>query len=298
MSPIRFFITALVVVAIGVPAYADDPLAKITPFKDSSRIVSIGGSLTEIVYALGEESHLVARDTTGNYPPAALKLPDVGYMRALSPEGVLSVNPTGILAIAGSGPADALSLIGKSGIPYDEIPESFSHQGILDKVLAVGRALGADDKAKALAAKLDADLTAAEGLTKGLAEANRKRVLFVLSLSGGKILASGSGTAADGIIGLAGGVNAVTGYAGYKAIGSEAVIAARPDVILLMDNAGDRSATTAQLLVDPAIALTPAGKNKAVIVMDGEYLLGFGPRTPAAVRDLAEKIYGDQLANK
>jgi iron complex transport system substrate-binding protein len=79
-------------------------------FADPSRIASIGGSLTEIVYALGQQEHLVARDSTSLYPQEALKLPDVGYMRQLSPEGVLSVNPSGILALQGSGPKEAVEV--------------------------------------------------------------------------------------------------------------------------------------------------------------------------------------------
>src|SRR6478752_3765983 len=61
---------------------------------DTSRLVSVGGDVTEIIYALGEENRLIARDSTSIYPEAASKLPDVGYMRALSPEGVLAVKPT------------------------------------------------------------------------------------------------------------------------------------------------------------------------------------------------------------
>jgi iron complex transport system substrate-binding protein len=291
----RLFLAGLAMALFGLPALAAEP-ASIAPFKDSSRIVAIGGSLTEIVFALGEEGKLVARDTTGNYPPAALKLPDIGYMRALSPEGVLSVAPTGILAIEGSGPPDVLSLIEKSGVPFEQVPESFSGQGIIDKVLAVGHALGADDKAGGLAGKLKGELAEIGRLTSDLP--SRKRVLFVLSLSGGKIMAAGTDTAANAVIGLAGAVNATAGYAGYKALTDEAVIAANPDAVLVMDNAGDGSATASQLLANPAIALTPAGRNKAVIAMDGEYLLGFGPRTPAALRDLVGKLYGDRLAGK
>ena len=93
-------------------------------FADTSRIAAIGGSITEIVYALGEEKQLVARDSTSLYPEAALALPDVGYMRALSPEGVLSVNPTGILALQGSGPKEAVDVLKKASVPFIEVPET------------------------------------------------------------------------------------------------------------------------------------------------------------------------------
>ncbi|TIV57979.1 MAG: hemin ABC transporter substrate-binding protein, partial [Mesorhizobium sp.] len=92
------------------------------------------------------------RDSTSNFPQAALELPDVGYMRALSPEGVLSVNPTGILALHGSGPKEAVDVLKESSVPFIEVPEHYSHEGILEKIRAVGKALGVDAKAETLAA--------------------------------------------------------------------------------------------------------------------------------------------------
>src|SRR5690606_5491168 len=124
------------------------------------------------------------------------------YMRALAPEGVLSVRPTALLVIDGSGPPEALDILAHAGVAYQSVPESYSHEGILVKVRAVGQALDIADKAEALATELDASLTAVEARTANLTE--RKKVLFILSNDGGKVQASGSGTAASGILDLAG----------------------------------------------------------------------------------------------
>lgn len=263
-------------------------------FADPSRIVAIGGSITEIIYALGEEKRLVARDSTSTYPEAALKLPDIGYMRALSPEGVLSVSPSGILALEGSGPVEAVEVLKKASISFITVPDTFDHQGILEKIRIVGGSLGAPEAAGRLAASVDAELAAAEKLTAGLKE--RKRVLFLLSMQGGKLLAAGSDTAAAGIIGMAGGLNAVEGFSGYKQLSDEAALAAQPDLILMMDR-GDDKAAAQDLFSHPGLAGTPAAKTKSLVVMDGGYLLGFGPRTAGAVRDLAAALYGDQALN-
>ncbi|TGQ54191.1 hemin ABC transporter substrate-binding protein [Mesorhizobium sp. M1C.F.Ca.ET.193.01.1.1] len=274
-----------------LPAKAND--SKVV-FSDTSRIASIGGSITEIVYALGEEGHLVARDSTSYFPQAALRLPDVGYMRALSPEGVLSVNPTGILALHGSGPKEALDVLKKSSVPFIEVPEHYSREGILEKIHVVGKALGVDAKAEKLAAEMDAKLKSAEKQTASIKE--RKRILFVLSTQGGKILAAGSDTAGDGIIKLAGAVNAVEGFSGYKQMSDEAIVTARPDVILTMKNAGPPISED-ELFANPSIASTPGGAARKVISMDGGYLLGFGPRTAEAIRDLAVSLYGNQVTD-
>lgn len=93
------------------------------------RIVSIGGSVTEIVAALGEGHRLFGRDTTSNHPPHVLDLPDVGYIRQLSPEGVLSVNPHLILAEEGAGPPTALDALRASSVRIVEIPMGFDAPG-------------------------------------------------------------------------------------------------------------------------------------------------------------------------
>ena len=262
---------------------------------DASRIVAIGGSVTEIIYALGEEERLIARDTTSVFPEAALELPDVGYIRQLSPEGVISVDPSLIIALEGSGPPEAVEVLEKASIPMVTVPDRYDREGILEKIRIVGDVLDVEDKTAALAAETDADLKAAEQATADIVE--RKMVLFVLSLQGGRILASGTNSAADGIISMAGGVNAVTEYEGYKQLTDEAVIEAAPDVILAMDRGGDHETQANDLLAHPAIAATPAAKTGSVVRMDGAYLLGFGPRTAAAVRDLSAALYGDALAD-
>nr|WP_235987918.1 ABC transporter substrate-binding protein [Roseibium aggregatum] len=261
------------------PVYSSDRLPE-----NADRIVAIGGSLTEIVYALGEQDRLVARDSTGSYPEQALALPDVGYMRALSPEGVLSVKPDGILAIEGSGPPEAVSVLASAGVPFVTVPEGYSGEAIRQKIRAVGAALGVDGKAEALSEKVAANLD------KAVADAHKlnrtTRVLFVLSYAGGRILASGTGTAADAIIAMAGAKNAVGTFPGYKQLNEEAITAAAPDVILMMERHGDENAAS-DILGNAAIAQTPAGRNKRLIRMNGLYLLGFGPRTASAVRELS-----------
>lgn len=59
----------------------------------AERVISLGGDVTEIVYALNAGQQLVAKDSTSTWPAAAQKLPDVGYLRQLNAEGILSLRP-------------------------------------------------------------------------------------------------------------------------------------------------------------------------------------------------------------
>jgi iron complex transport system substrate-binding protein len=269
------------------PAFAEDakPL-------DTSRLVTIGGAVTEIAFDLGFGDTIIARDTTSMFPGQVMKLPDVGYMRQLSPEGVLSVSPSAILMIEGSGPKAAIDVLTKAAVPVVTIPEGYDRDAIVAKIKAVGKALNAEAKADELAAKVSADVDAAVAVSGTIPEAKRKRVLFVLSLTNGKIMAAGDNTAANGILKLAGAINVASGFHGYKPLNDEAIIDAKPDVILMMMQGGPSSASDADILANPAIALTPAGKNKALVRMNSLTLLGFGPRTAEAIRDLSKTLYG------
>ncbi|MFK0273942.1 hemin ABC transporter substrate-binding protein [Ensifer sp. NPDC090286] len=279
-------------VAPDAPAFIRAAMAEDAQKVDVSRVVSVGGAVTEIIYALGEEGRLVGRDSTSTYPEAAKTLPDVGYMRQLAPEGIIAVNPSAIVAVEGSGPPEALAVLKEANIAFTSVPETFDKAGIPAKIRAVGAFLGVEDKAETLAKSVEADLDAAVAEGSARADSERKRVLFILSTQGGKVMASGQGTAANGIIELAGAVNAVGTFPGYKALTDEAIVEAKPDVILMMDRGGEHSAKAEELFAMPALSLTPAAKNKALVRMDGLHLLGFGPRTASAVRELNAAIYG------
>ncbi|MBH89303.1 MAG: hemin ABC transporter substrate-binding protein [Magnetovibrio sp.] len=257
---------------------------------DPRRVVSIGGSVTEIVYALGQQERLVARDSTSTFPVEAAELPDVGYMRALSAEGVLSVGPELIIAEEGSGPKETIDLLKEASIPFITIPDIYSREGIIAKIVAVGEALGAQTRAKGLIDKLNTELIAAEKKSNSY-NGVRKKVLFILSTRGGKILASGLNTAADSIIKMAGGINAISKFNGYKPLSDESITVAAPDVIMMMDRGGNHVIENEKLFAKPAISTTPAAKTNSVIWMNGLYLLGFGPRTASAVSDLHTALY-------
>ncbi|MEO9460742.1 MAG: ABC transporter substrate-binding protein [Lentilitoribacter sp.] len=258
---------------------------------DNKNIVSIGGSVTEIIFALGEEERLVARDTTSLYPQQALELPDVGYIRRLAPEGVLSVNPDMIITLEGAGPPEAVEVIKSSNVPFFEIEEKYSRDGVISKIQAVGRALGIEDKAQVLADKVAADFDKTEAIIGSVG--TKKKVLFVLSNNGGNILAAGANTSAEGMIIMAGADNALVSMQGYKPATDEAIFEAAPDVIVMMNRHGSDESATNEILNHPAIIGTPAGQSKSLITMDGLYLLGYGPRTGQAVLELSQKIYGE-----
>ena len=154
----RSAVVACCCIAIGGAALAagitvHDARDRDVTIENPSRIVSIGGAITEILYALGLEDRLAGVDTTSLFPPAALRdKPNVGYMRQLSAEGVLGLNPSLVLAMQGSGPKETMDVLEAAKVPLVLVPETFSEQGLLDKIKLVGHAMGADARAACLTA--------------------------------------------------------------------------------------------------------------------------------------------------
>jgi heme transport system substrate-binding protein len=283
-------LSALFAIAVGfsLAAAADKPAA------DTSRIVSIGGDVTEILYALKADPKIVAVDTTSTYPASALKeKKSVGYMRALSTEGVLSTDPTLIIAGADAGPAEVVSALKASSVPYVQVPFEPSLEGVTRKIEVVGEAIGAQAEAEKLTKSVTAQFEA-------LAERRGKiekpvRALFVLAVQAGRAVAAGKGTAANAVIELAGAVNVAADMHGFKQITDEAVIDRAPDVVITMA-AGAPGHDPGAILKLPAFKSTPAGQNERLIVMDGNYLLNFGPRAGQASAELLEALYPETAA--
>jgi len=270
---------ALGFVAAALPARA----------QTTQRVISVGSALTEIIYALGAEKMLVGVDTTSLYPAAARSLPQVGYMRALSAEGVLSLRPSLVIATTAAGPSTTLDQLKATGIEVLILPDHFDYESVVAKIELVGKLTGKTAKAQAMIAQGRADM--ANLAAKLAAVPARPRVLFLLSMGGGAPQAAGAGTAADGIIKLAGGTNAVEGYSGYRSLTPEAVIASRADFVLVTRQTVEAMGSIEKILAQPALSQTPAGKAGRVLQFDTLLLLGFGPRTPEAATQLAVALH-------
>ena len=267
-----------------------DATGRTVMIRDSKRVVSVGGAVTEIVYALGLSDRIIAVDSTSRYPEEVTSKPNVGYMRQLAAEPILALEPSLVLAVRDSGPPSVLDQLREAGLPVVLIPDDPSTRGVLEKIARVAAALDEQEKGQALKTRLETEFNALAASVARLPV--RPRVLFLLSVGGGGApLAAGRKTSAAGIIELAGGVNAVDAFEGYKPLSSEAAVAAAPDVILVTNRSLGLLGGEAALLSIPEITLTPAGQSRRVVAMDGLLLLGFGPRTGSAIEQFAKRLH-------
>ncbi|AKR44089.1 hemin ABC transporter substrate-binding protein [Methylophilus sp. TWE2] len=259
--------------------------------KMTRRIVSVGGGLTEIIYALGAEKELVGVDTTSLYPEAATKLPSVGYARALSSEGILALSPTLVLATEDAGPPAVLRQVGTAGVPVSILSANDKFEGVIERIQHVGRLIERSAQASQLESQLRQDWQRA--LAPILArKTSAPRVLFILSHSPAQIMVGGRKTSADAMIAYAGARNAVDGFDGFKPLTPEAVIAAQPDIVLFTEQGMGVVGGVDGALKLPGLAQTPAGQKRRMVALEAMFMLGFGPRLPQALSAL------DQLLTK
>ncbi|WP_245643504.1 heme/hemin ABC transporter substrate-binding protein [Roseateles chitosanitabidus] len=256
------------------------------------RVISVGGALTELIYELGAQGELVGVDSTSLYPVAATRLPNVGYARTLAAEGLLSLAPTMIVATEEAGPPAVLRQLETAKVPLHVLRAENRFEGVIERTRTLGELLGRQTQAAALVQRLQTEWAASRQLVTQVAAGHRApRVIFILSNAANQARIAGGGTGADAMIGYAGGVNALGDAQGYKMLAPESAIAAAPDVILATSQGVEASGGIDGLLKLPGLAQTPAGQQRRVVVMETMTLLGFGPRTPLALKTLAQGLH-------
>mgnify|MGYP000594899872 CR=1 FL=1 len=265
------------------------PLAPTASAQGAERVVAIGGAVTEIVYELGRGDWLVAADSTSTHPAAADELPDVGYMRQLSAEPILSLDPDLVVAVADAGPPVVFDKLRSAGVTITRVPDATTPEGVIDKVTTVARALDVPERGQSLARRLE---TRFESLGRVIRTVeDRPDALVLIAAGAGNIMAAGRETSAAGILELAGARQAIDGYTGYRPLSAEAVVAAEPDWIVLTQSALSSLGGRDGVRSHPALGATPAARAGNIAPLDGLLLLGFGPRTPAAASRLASRLH-------
>ncbi|MEM1125019.1 MAG: hemin ABC transporter substrate-binding protein [Bacteroidota bacterium] len=255
---------------------------------DTSRIITLGGSITEIVYALGLGDQIVATDLSSTFPPAIMEKPRLGYFRRASAEGILSQEPSLIISTEGLGPPPVLEQLRTAGVPLLILEEATSVEAAADRIRTVAQVLEREELGEGLVQDMERDVAAARELQD---DTQRPGVLFIYARGVGAVSVAGTDTGAESMIELAGGSNVVTAYEGYRPITAEAVVTAAPDVILIPARGLESIGGVDGLLEQPGIALTPAGQNRRVVAVDDALLLSFGPRLGTGVLDMTRALY-------
>ncbi|WP_371828433.1 MULTISPECIES: heme/hemin ABC transporter substrate-binding protein [Nocardiaceae] len=261
---------------------------------DNSRIVAADqyGTLAETVFALGLGDNLVGRDTSAAFP-AAENVPDVTPTgHSLSAEGILALSPTVVLTDTSIGPRAVQDQIRAAGIPVVYFDPTRTLAGVATQIEAVAAALGVPDAGAALAERTNTEISAAADATP---ESTEPPKIAFLYMRGPAIkMLAGPGSGADALIEALGARDAgvESGLTEqFVPVTSEALIAAAPDVILMMTKGLESIGGIEGLEQIPGIAQTPAGRERRVVDMDDGTILSFGPNTGKVLGALSKAVY-------
>ncbi|MBN9605502.1 MAG: ABC transporter substrate-binding protein [Actinomycetales bacterium] len=265
---------------------------------DASRLLAldISGSLAATVWGLGLGDLLVGRDMSTTFAQAA-DLPVVtSGAHAIDAESVLALRPTLLLTDGTIGPRDVVEQLRASGVTVVFLPAEPSLAGASDLARVVGEALGVPESGARLAERIDQQVAAIRAQIDALAPpVDRPRIVFLyLRGDAGVYYLFGEGSGADDLIRALHGVDvaAELDWQGERPMTDEALVAAAPDVILVMtDGLASVGGIDGLLAAKPAVALTPAGERRRIIDMADGVVLGFGPRSPEVLEALARALY-------
>lgn len=253
------------------------------------RIVSLSGTVSETLVALGCEDAIVAVDVTSTYPPSLAALPNVGHNRNISLEGVLSQTPTHVVALEGQLTMEAQEQIRGAGAELMILEQQFSIEGTEFIVSELADAFGKEDSVANMLHEIRLPLQQIQPINPA------PKVLFVYARGAGTLMVAGDNTQMNKMIELAGGINVATGFNDFKPLTPEALVAAAPDIILMFDSGVSSLEGMEGVKALPGVSATPAGKFNQFISMEGQYLAGFGPRLGQAVAELNASFQAIEL---
>ncbi|WP_320673447.1 heme/hemin ABC transporter substrate-binding protein [Kluyvera intermedia] len=253
----------------------------------AERIVVAGGSLTELIYAIGAGNRVVGVDETTSYPPETQALPHIGYWKQLSSEGILSLRPDSFITWQDAGPQlvfDQLRAQKVNVVTLPRIPATVEQ--MYANIHTLAKNLGAAEQGNALVNHLRQRL---ENVARSSASKPAPvKALFILSAGGSAPQVAGKGSVADAIMALAGAQN-VAQHSQYRSYSAEALIAANPEVIVVTSQMVEGDIN--RLSTVAGITRTAAWKNQRIVTLDQALILGMGPRVADAVETLHRQFW-------
>jgi len=283
--------TTTVALADGVFIGADGVETTVT---DTSRIVSLTGDITEIIYELGLGDNVVAVDITTTYPPEANELKasggNVGFGQSLTAESVLRYEPTLVLGDESIQPTETVEQLRNAGVPVVILKYQTTLEGAVEKITQVAGILDADEAGAALAADVSSQIDEAQ--SRAMLSAERPRVAYLYTRGPTVLLLFGTGIPTQAMIEGAGAIDvgAAVGE-GAVPLTPEALIAAAPDVIVLPESGVEGLGGFDAILEIPGVAETPAGRDGAFLAYDEAYFFNLGPRVGMALGEFVDDLY-------
>ncbi|HLJ49772.1 MAG TPA: ABC transporter substrate-binding protein [Bryobacteraceae bacterium] len=262
----------------------------------AQRIVCIGQAYNEMIYALGAQANLVGVDYSSTFPPEIKKLPTVGYHRALSTEGILSLHPTVIIHDNNIGPDNVVRQLEALHVPMKTFQaKNDSIAGAQALLREMGAFFHKEKRADELCAQMDRQMAEAAAAVKKYKTTPRVAVIhfgrasniYLIVGNGG----GGDASTAGKMVELAGGQMAIQQHGMQRMASPELIAKSNPDVILMTEYGFDRLGSMEQAKTLPGVAETDAARHSRIYRVEEHDLMYYGPQTGESIIKLAKLIH-------
>jgi len=292
MNRLQFLPVVLVCLLAGCGRF----VTHATGSEASQRIVCIGQAYNEIIYALGAQANLVGVDYSSTFPPEIKKLPTVGYHRALSAEGILSLHPTVIIEDNNIGPDNVVRQLQALRVPMKAFQaKNDSVAGTEALLREMGAFFHKEKRAEELCARIDRGMAEAAAAVKAYKTTPRVAVIHFGRASNVYLLVGNGGggdaSTAGKMVELAGGQMAIQQRGMQRMASPEIIAKCNPEVILMTEYGFDRLGSMEQAKTLPGVAETDAARHNRIYRVPEHDLMYFGPDTGQSIIELAKLIH-------
>lgn len=252
------------------------------------KIITAGGTITEVVDALGFGDDIIATDITSTYPTTMQELPSIGYRNQIKAEGILALGPDLVLAEEGYMSGDVVKQLQAAGLQVQFFAKPKDIAGTYTIVSEIADFLEVSEKGKAINASIEADMKALGNYLQ--AQSTKPNMAFVMARGQEMVFVAGEETFAESMFNMAGLDHVGKGFKDFIPLTPEALISMNPDYLLFFDSGIQSIGGMDGVKNIRGIENTIAFKENQILSLDGQYLSGFGPRVGKAALELAKAV--------
>jgi iron complex transport system substrate-binding protein len=256
--------------------------------QETRKLITAGGTVTEIVHELGFGDQIIATDITSTYPASMQELPSIGYRNQIKAEGILALGPNLILAEEGYMTPDVVSQLQAAGIEIKFFKKPTTIEGTRAIIMEIADYLGVSENGAELLSQLDKDMAAL--LTYLSDKSEQPSMAFVMARGQEMVFVAGEDTFSASLMQLAGIRSTGVGFKDFVPLTPEAIASMNPDYLLFFESGLQSIGGKEGVKNIRGIESTTAFQKDQILAYDGLYLSGFGPRVGKAALELAKAV--------
>jgi len=250
------------------------------------KIITAGGTITEVVDALGFSDQIIATDITSTYPATMQTLPSIGYRNQIKAEGILALGPDLVLIEENYLTPDVVDQLKAAQVNIQVFKKPTTVDGTKTLITELAAFFDEVERGKEINAAVDADLAELDTYLKS--QESKPKAIFVMARGPETVFVAGDKTFATEIFKLANLEGTATGFDEFAPLTPESLVQMNPEYLVFFESGIQSLGGKEGLVKIQGIDQTTAYKEGHIVALDGQYLSGFGPRVGKAALDLAK----------